>query len=143
MGGGLEDEDQEYLDESTGKFLAISDSSATGHGFSTGVFSQNTQAVRFLPNEELIFPQDLPENIQGVEVPPVAGGFSFTQNAEAIQRGDFFRSAETDFFTQDSKKFGSEIFPPSADSDFSTHFFEKTCGDNFHQGAGAFFPENI
>ena len=145
-GGGHEDEDQENLGkntENTGKFLAISDSSATGHGFLPEGFPQNTQVVRFLPEEEMLFPQDVPENIQRGEVLQVTGGFSFTQNAEEIQSGDFSRSAETDFFTQDSKKVGSEIFPPSADSDFSTHFFEKTRGDNFPQGAGAFFPENI
>ena len=82
-GGGHEDEDQENLGkntENTGKFLAISDSSATGHGFLPEVFPQNIQVVRFLPEEEMLFPQYVPENIQRGEVLQVTGGFSFTQN---------------------------------------------------------------
>jgi hypothetical protein len=130
------------LDENTGKFLAISDSSATGHGFLPEVSSQNTQVVRFLPEKEMIFPQDLPENTQGVEGPQGVRGFSFTQNAEEVQSEDFSRSAQPEFFIQGPKRATSDNFPPSAEAEFSPQNLEKAYGDNFPQGGLAFSPEN-
>ena len=100
-GGGHEDEDQETLGkntENTGKFLAISDSSATGHGFFPEGFPQKYPSGSVFARRRNAFSTGCTGKYSTGRDSTSHRSFSSTQNAEEIQSGDFSRSAETDFF---------------------------------------------